>query len=65
MEPTWEDVQRKMDEMKIAGWSSLGNFSPKEHMQHLVEIETMRARKQRECQSDTTGPDLGPNDSGS
>lgn len=43
MDDKWVEVERKMAEMKIAGYSSMGEFTPEEHLAHLEEIARMRA----------------------
>lgn len=55
MAATWDDVEKRMAEMKISGWSSMGDFTPDEHLAHLAEIEMIRQRRRQARQRATSG----------
>jgi len=39
---TMDDVTKRMKDLNIEGWSSMADFSPEEHMQHLDVIEALQ-----------------------
>ena len=45
MDAVWDEFEHKMAEMKIAGFSSMGQFTAEEHLEHLEEISRIRERR--------------------
>lgn len=41
-EVTMDDVNKRMQKLGIDGWSSMGTFTPEDHMKHLDVIEALQ-----------------------
>ncbi len=52
-----EQLRRKMAELSIDGFSSMGTYTPEEQLAHLDEIERLLARRGQYSSDHSAAPD--------